>query len=169
MPTVSAVASEGALGSTSMQCMTLDEILGQFARDGTYHFTNGPATAVELRELEGAAGHPLPSSFRAFLSRLGGGLFYAGHEIFGPHRVMVHDIELVPSLNAIRSGPCAPRLPDGLVPFHRIGGILHAFDLRDPAGAERIVAFPCGSTYPDLPSFLEAVVLPPAATTRPLN
>ncbi len=165
MPTVSAVASEGAGGSASMRRMTLDEILGQFARDGNYHFTNGPATAVELRELEGAVGRPLPDSFRAFLNRLGGGLFYAGHEIFGPHRVMVHDIELVPSLATIRSGPCAQRLPDGLVPFHRIGGILHAFDLRDPADAERIVAFPCGSTYPDLPSFLEAVVLPLVATS----
>jgi len=161
MPTVSGGALEGASESASIRRMTLDEVLGQLARDGNYHFTNGPSTAAELRELEGAVGHPLPGSFRAFLSRLGGGLFYAGHEIFGPHRVMVHDIELVPSLTAIRSGPCAQHLPDGLVPFHRIGGILHAFDLRDPAGAERIVAFPAASTYPDLPSFLEAVVLPP--------
>jgi hypothetical protein len=169
MPAVSGVARENAGGSASMSCTTLDEILGQFARDGNHHFTNGPATALELRELEGALGRPLPESFRAFLNRLGGGLFYAGHEIFGPHRVMVHDIELVPSLTTIRSALCAQRLPDGLVPFHRIGGILHAFDLRDPADAERIVAFPGGSTYPDLPSFLVEVVLPPAATSPPLS
>lgn len=167
MSTVSGVAGVGTARLASMRRMTLDEILDRFACHGDHHLTNGPATAVELRELERAVGRPLPASFRAFLRRLGGGLFYGGHEIFGPHRVMVHDIELVPSLTAIRSGPCAERLPDGLVPFHRIGGILHAFDLRDPADAERIVSLPCGSTYPDLPSFLEAVVLPPAATSPP--
>jgi SMI1 / KNR4 family (SUKH-1) len=164
MQTVSGAAGGEARGAASMRRMVLDQVLDLFARDGNYHFTNGPATSVDLRKLEGALGRHLPDSFRAFLERLGGGLFYAGHEIFGPHRVMVHDIELVPSLTTIRSGPCAERLPEGVVPFHRMGGTLHVFDLRGPAGAEPIVAFPCGPTYPDLPSFLEAEVIPPATT-----
>jgi hypothetical protein len=166
MATVSGLAREAKPGSVPVQHMTLDEIVERFARDGEYHLTNGPATAAELLALERAVGCPLPGSFRTFLARLGGGLFYAGHEIFGPHRVMVHDIELVPSLLTICSGPGAERLPVGLVPFHRMGAILHAFDLRGSAGAGRIVAFPYGSTYPELASFLEAEVLPPAAQIR---
>jgi SMI1/KNR4 family protein SUKH-1 len=166
MATTCGVAQEAEPGLAPARHMTLDEIVERFARDGEYHLTNGPATAAELLALERAVGHSLPDSFRTFLARLGGGLFYAGHEIFGPHRVMVHDIELVPSLTAIRTGPCAERIPEGLVPFHRMGGTLHAFDLRGSAGAGRIVAFPYGSTYPELASFLDDEVLPPATQIR---
>jgi hypothetical protein len=146
---------------------TLDRIFETFARDAACHMSGEPATEQDLRGLEKAVGRPLPASFRAFVARFGGGLFYQGHEIFGPHRVMIHDIELVPSLTSmlvwLRSQQ--PAVPDGVLPFHRADGIVHLLDLRAPAQPERIVSLPYGSTYPDLATFLGSVVLPPAART----
>jgi hypothetical protein len=89
---------------------------------------------------------------------VGPGLFYQGHEIFGPHRVMIHDIELVPSLPAILAR-FRQQLPEGSIPFHRGNGVVHVLEAR---GGEpgRVVSLPAGSSYSDLSSFLQEVVLP---------
>jgi hypothetical protein len=137
----------------------LEAALGVLARDEARHVVGDPATEADLRGLERALGRALPASFRTFLTRLGSGLLYDSHEIFGPYHVMVHDIELVPSLTAVvaQLGPSV--LVEGIVPFHRFASTLHAFDLRVP-GSDRVLSLPDGPTYPDLATFLEAVVLP---------
>ena len=123
-----------------------------------------PATDQDLRELEEAVGAPLPPSFRRLLARFGGGLFYQGNEIFGPHRVMIHDIEMVPSLAAMLARLRAQSLPAGLVPFHRLDALIHLLDTRDPVHPDRVVSLPAGSAYPDLVTFLGAVVVPKTAS-----
>jgi hypothetical protein len=147
----------GALASTFGP---LDEIFERFACDAATHACGAPASVQDLRDMEKAVGRPLPQSFRAFVARFGGGLFYQGHEIFGAHRVMIHDIELVPSLTSmlrwLRSQQ--PPVPEGLVPIHRSSGLIHLLDLRVPG--ERIVSLPYGATYADLAAFLRAIVLP---------
>jgi hypothetical protein len=74
--------------------LSMEDILAVFQRDQDRHMNSGPSTQTELGHLEAGLGTPLPPSFRSFLMRLGGGLFYNGHEIFGPTRCMVHDIDL---------------------------------------------------------------------------
>jgi hypothetical protein len=153
--------NETGSGRRSERSVTdLDEILDVFARDAAGHMAGPPATEQDLQDLERAIGLQLPGSFRKFLARFGGGLFYKGHEIFGPLRTMIHDIEMVPSLGVMCTLVHPPEIPAGVVPFHRSGDRLHLFDLRDPAWPERIVSSPYGATYPDLASFLRAVVLP---------
>ncbi len=124
MPSNHEPSQDAARRSEPHPGTTLERIFEVFARDAACHMTGGPATEQDLRGLEKAVGRPLPASFRAFLARFGGGLVYQGHEIFGPHRVMIHDIELVPSLTSmlawLRSQQ--PAVPDGVLPFHRSGG-----------------------------------------------
>lgn len=151
-------ARAGALGRTT----ELGEALARLIADGEQHLTSGPASEADLKRLEDTVGGALPESFRTFLRQLGAGLFYQGHEIFGPCRVMVHDIELVPSLGSVHARLAAERHSEGLIPFHRVAGQLHLFDRSDPLQPERIVSFPSGSTHPDLATFLRAVVLPQA-------
>ena len=140
------------------ETMTLEDVLDTFERDATAHMTGGPALEADLRQLESAIGHPLPGPLRTFLSRLGPGLFYQGHEIFGPLRVMIHDIELVPSLASMLARLKEQHLPEGLIPFHRGNGVVHLVDLRGPQPG-RVVSLPYGSNYSDLTEFLKAVVL----------
>jgi hypothetical protein len=144
----------------------LDELLALFERESAAQMTAGPATDDELRRVETAIGGSLPADLRAFLSRLGGGLYYHGHEIFGPLRVMVHDIEMVPDLVSVRERvvPDLAAAAD-LVPFHRARGTFHFFDRRRPgvyaSSGERLFA--------DLAGFLETIVVPrdAAASARP--
>lgn len=141
--------------------MPLVDILEAFARGADRHMTAGPATEQELRRLEQALGHPLPASFRAFLSRLGGGLFFHGHEIFGPRRVMIHDIELVPDVLSVRRRLVKEGgLPQGILPLHRARGVIHVIDVRPENGGEWIDTLSPSLPYADLASFLETVVLP---------
>ena len=139
--------------------MTLDEIFEALERDASGHILGTVPTAEELDRLEASLGEALPEPFRRFLGRIGGGLFYQGHEIFGPHRIIIHDIELVPGLASMRSrlaeGP--DPLPPGQLPFHRVGGLFHLIDLRKGG---LIVSRPSGAAYPDLATFLEKVILP---------
>lgn len=147
-------------GAPVSPTMSLDEILDAFARDVAAHIVGTPATEQDLADLEQAVGRPLPRSFRTFLCRFGGGLFYQGHEIFGPRRVIIHDIELVPSL-AVILRQRGQEVPSGMVPFHRVSGLLHLFDLRpESTQPDRIVSLPAGSSYPNLAHFLQTVVLP---------
>jgi hypothetical protein len=138
--------------------MPLAEALERLAADGDRHMTTGSASEPELRACENALGVRLPEAFRRFLARLGSGIFYDRHEFFGPRSLQIHDIELVPSLPSLRARCCQGRAP-GWLPFHRVGQRVHAFEPAGPQQPARIVALPDGTSYPDLESFLAAVVL----------
>jgi SMI1 / KNR4 family (SUKH-1) len=136
---------------------SLDDILAAFQRDQDHHMNSGPSTQVELGHVEAALGAPIPQALRAFLMRFGGGIFYNGHEIFGPMRCMVHDIELVPDLLSVRLRLKEQGgLADGLCPLHRARGVVHVIDLRNGS----VARLEGGDAYPDFVAFLANVVLP---------
>ena len=122
-----------------------------------------PASDEELDRLQETLGHPLPPSFRALLREVGGGLYEGGHEIFGPSRVMIHDIELVPDLLTVRARLFAEgALHPQFLPFHRGGATFHLIRMEG-AGAGCVVSLPSGRVYGDLVSFVEPVLLRAAA------
>jgi SMI1/KNR4 family protein SUKH-1 len=156
----------------------LQAMVARCQEDAALHMTAGPCTENELRYLEDALGAALPSAYRAFLARVGGGVYYLRHEIFGAHRVMVHDIELLPDVLSFRHW-LGIGVPPGLLPFHRAGARIHALALEGPdagrvvvleASARRSEApprslstVPSGDAsaeagYPDFVTFLEQVV-----------
>jgi len=144
--------------------MSIATIVQAFQADAAAHTTSGPCVSAELGRVEAALGAPLPHSFREFLAALGGGIFYQRHEIFGAHRVMIHDIELVPDLVSIRRWLDAERPPGyraGLLPVHRADGVVHVVDLG-ATGPEReqVAALGGPVVYPDFVRFLERVVVP---------
>jgi cell wall assembly regulator SMI1 len=137
--------------------LSFDDILAAFQRDQDRHMNSGPSTQAELGHVEAALGVALPQPLRAFLMRFGGGIFYNGHEIFGPMRCMVHDIELVPDVLSVRQRLKEEHgLADGLIPLHRARGVVHVIDLRSGA----IARLDGGEPHPDLGAFLENVVMP---------
>jgi hypothetical protein len=140
--------------------MTMDEALDILQRDAALHMTQR-CSERELDALEAALGKRLPAEFRALLERVGGGILYDKHEVFGGRRLMVHDIELVPDLLTVRRQleEARPPWPDHLVPIHRCEGELHLLDLS--RGGPCPVLGGEGRAWPDLAAFLEAVVLPP--------
>lgn len=147
--------------------LTLGEILDAFARHQDHHMIGDAASEQELRRVEQALGRALPASFRAFLTRFGGGLFFHGHEVFGPRRVMIHDIELVPDILTMVRRVASEGLPAGLVPIHRARGVIHFLDLRPEGGGEQVVSFSGAAAFPNLASFLETVVLPRGSAADP--
>ncbi len=138
--------------------MTLDDLIQKIESDAAAHTTSGPSDADELAALERAVGQALAPALRAFLGRVGGGIFYGRHEIFGGHRVMIHDIELVPSLRSVAAdlGRRQPAPPAGWLPFHRVDGLVH---LIDAAGA--VVSWPPQERHASFEAFLERVILAP--------
>jgi hypothetical protein len=136
----------------------LEGLIARCEADRSSHMTGGPCTALELRAVEDALGEALPAELRLFLSRLGGGVFYLEHEIFGARRVMIHDIELVPDLLSFRSWLGAA-VPPGLLPVHRAGGRVHAIELGGTTAAVHTLNAP-GPVYPDFTTFLQQVVFP---------
>lgn len=148
-------------GPTAAMRRTLGDVLRDLERDHSKHITSGPAGQDELQGLEAAVGHPLPESYCALLALMGGGLYYDRHEIFGPHLVLIHDIELVPSLLAMRLRLEKERghALAGLLPLHRCGTQTHLIDVRAEGGG-RVVTLDGPETYPDLAAFLDTVVLP---------
>lgn len=137
-------------------------VLDRLVRDSGQHLLTGPAHEADLARLEQTLGQPLPHEFRALLLRMGSGILYDRHELFGPHQLQLHDIEFVPSLLGVQKLLGASLAP-GMLPFHRGGGVVHAFDLRNgTAEPVPVTALDGSATYPDLAAFLEAVVLPPA-------
>jgi SMI1 / KNR4 family (SUKH-1) len=137
----------------------LDAALAALERDGAQHLTAGPADAQELRRIEEQLGVRLPAAYRRFLERFGGGLFYECHEIFGVHRVLIHDIELMTDIVTFcrLQGESAWR-PSEYLPFHRSGSVVHLLDLRDPEAPSPAVRSADGSaSYPDFVSFLESL------------
>jgi hypothetical protein len=122
------------------------------------------ASEDDLRRLEETLGRAVPEPLRTLLREVGGGLYEGGHEFFGPTRVMIHDIELVPDMLTMRARlGAAGRLEEDLLPFHREGSTVHLVRI-DGEGRGQVVSHPAGQVYPDLVAFVEQVVLPP---TRP--
>jgi hypothetical protein len=144
--------------------VSLDAILEAFAQDDKQHLSGGGASEEDLQRFEERAEVALPPSFRTFLCRFGGGLYFHGHEIFGPKHVVIHDIELVPDLITIRKWLTAQgiEVPPHLLPFHRARGVIHLLDTR-PGSMERVFTLGAAATFRDLASFLDAIVLPRAA------
>jgi hypothetical protein len=142
--------------------MSITEVLGLIERDRSLHMISEPASAPELERLEEALGVSLPEEFREFLARLGGSILYERHEVFGPRRLMVHDIELVTDLLSFRTQFARRRsrpLAEGFLPFHRADGVVSLLDLRE--GADPAVVSEDGArSYPSLACFLERAVLP---------
>ena len=141
----------------------LEALLDRLAADLDRHLLAGPAEEPELSHLEQSLRLRLPAGFRALLRRLGGGILYDRHEVFGPRPLQLHDIEFVPALAAVQ-GRLRAGLGPGLLAFHRGGGLVHAFDLR--LGGDEpvpIVSMDGAAHYPSLEGFLEAVVLTPVA------
>jgi len=144
--------------TTTSSSMHIEILLARCEADRNRHMAGGAASEEELRSVEEALRRPLPEPFRLFLRRLGGGVFYLKHEIFGARRVMIHDIELVPDLLSFRSW-LGTAVPAGLLPIHRADGKLHVLDLdAGPCAPVRPLGAP-GRTYPDFTSFLEQIVL----------
>ncbi|HEX6737343.1 MAG TPA: SMI1/KNR4 family protein, partial [Vicinamibacteria bacterium] len=138
----------------------LEAALAALERDAAEHLTAGPAAADEVAQLEERLGLRLPPAFRRFLERLGGGLFYQQHEIFGARRVLIHDIELLPDLVTFcrRVEADGLRPAPGLLPFHRAGDVVHLLDLRDQGRASPAVRALDGSdSYPDFEAFLTSL------------
>ena len=142
--------------------MTIEAALQALEKDLARHTTTDRPSELELDALEEALGRKLPDQFRAFLSRLGGGIFYERHELFGARRLMVHDIELVPDLVSFQRHFAAAgetAMADALIPFHRADEVVHLLDLRT-GGESPVVSADGGRSYPDLASFLAQVVIP---------
>jgi hypothetical protein len=128
-----------------------------------------PASEEELRRIEETLGVTIPEPLRGLLSQVGGGLYEGGHEIFGPQRLMLHDIELVPDMLSVRARLAAEGvLEPHLLPFHRGGATFHLIGTQGP-GTGVVVSLPPGRVYPDLPSFMEQVLLgpPESRSVRP--
>jgi hypothetical protein len=146
----------------------ITRLLASLELDKPRHLVAPPSSARELASLEAALGVSLPAEFRELLGRFGGALLYDRHEVFGPFRVLVHDIEMVPDLLSIRARlrreGC---LPAHLIPFHRADGVIHALDMA-AAGSRttQVVGLEDNAVYPSLSMFLRAVVLPPGALGR---
>jgi hypothetical protein len=137
-------------------------VLDRLVRDSGQHLLTGPAHEADLARLEQALGVPLPRQYRELLARMGSGIFYDRHELFGPHQLQLHDIEFVPSLLGVHK-LLGQALAPGLLPFHRGGGVFHVLDVRK--GTDEpvpVTALDGSAVYRDLAAFLEAVVLPPA-------
>jgi SMI1/KNR4 family protein SUKH-1 len=142
--------------------VTIDAALQVLETDLARHMTTDRPSELELDALEEALGGKLPEQFRTFLGRLGGGIFYERHELFGARRLMVHDIELVPDLLSFhrRFAADAQTSPEAaLVPFHRADGVVHVLDLRS-GGEAPVLSADGARSYPDLASFLARVVIP---------
>jgi SMI1/KNR4 family protein SUKH-1 len=141
--------------------LTLDEILARLESDRDRHLTQC-SSAAEVEEVERTLGLPLPAPFRTLLMQVGAGILYNAHEVFGPRRVIIHDIELVPDLVTMQPLLRQGRpWPDRCLAFHRGADAVHGFDLGRTDGTAPVLRLEDPSVrYPDLASFLAAVVLP---------
>jgi hypothetical protein len=138
--------------------MDIDAIIATMRATPARHTAGDACEPAELDALEARLGGELSLSYREFIERLGPGIFYERHEIFGPRRVMLHDIEFVPDIfsvtRVLESSGQAP--PARSFPVHREGQTVHYLEL----GRDGRVRSPDGASYSDFAAFLEAVVLP---------
>jgi hypothetical protein len=143
----------------------LERVMASLERDRHRHLL-APSSEDDLCRLERAIQRPLPAQYRQFLARLGGGLYYDRHEVFGAVRLMIHDIELVPDVLEVRAriaASCGANGAPFLLPLHRTQATRHWLDVRDGTVGELGAA----RRFPDLARFLAAVVRPGPEPSRP--
>jgi hypothetical protein len=88
---------------------------------------------------------------------VGNGIFFGKEELFGPQRMMVHDIELLPDMMTVKAAQ--PGMPEAWLPFHRCEGALHVVDLSDDAFGQ-VRSWPDGAAQGDVAEFLARRLTP---------
>lgn len=135
----------------------IDDLIGRCEADGGLHITADRNTDEQLAGIEARLGQSLPAPYRAFLRRLGGGVYYMRHEIFGARRVMTHDIELVPDVLSFKKW-LGGTVPEGWLPIHRSADGVHVIQLGVPDPAPVRALGGIGTTYADFAAFLETLL-----------
>ena len=126
-------------------------------RHAAQHLRFEPVAHAEIAELEARIGHHLPLELAAMLETVGNGIFFGREELFGPRRLMVHDIELLPDMMSVKAATRG--LPEEWLPFHRCDGELHVVDLR-PEALGAVYSWPAASPQGDVGSFLASRLMP---------
>jgi hypothetical protein len=129
----------------------MQDVLDDLERHAEEHLRFEPVREVEIASLEQRLGRPLPAALRAVLMAAGNGIFFGKEELFGPRRLMVHDIELLPDMLAVKAQ--SPGLPHEWLPFHRRDGVMHAVDLS-PEGYGQVRSWPDGAPRGEVGAFL---------------
>jgi hypothetical protein len=120
-------------------------------RHAPEHLRFGAVPREQITAFEARLGRPLPPALTAVLESVGNGIFFGKEELFGPRRLMVHDIELLPDMMTVKAQ--APGLPEAWLPFHRCDGVMHAVDLS-PEAFGQVHAWPGGVPRGDIADFL---------------
>jgi SMI1/KNR4 family protein SUKH-1 len=126
-------------------------------RHASEHLRFEPVPHEQIAELEARLGRRLPLELAAMLEAVGNGIFFGREELFGPRRLMIHDIELLPGMMGVKAA--TPGLPDEWLPFHRCDGALHVVDLR-PESLGAVYSWPEGAHHGDVGSFLASRLMP---------
>ena len=126
-------------------------------RHAPEHLRFGPVPHEQIAELEARLGRPLPLELAAMLETVGNGIFFGREELFGPRRLMIHDIELLPDMMSVKAA--ARGLPGEWLPFHRCDDVLHVVDLS-PESLGAVYAWPGAAPRGDVGSFLASRLMP---------
>jgi hypothetical protein len=136
----------------------MTEVFDSVERHGEEHLRFERVPPADIADLESRLGRRLPPELTAMLEAVGNGIFFGREELFGPRRLMVHDIELLPGMLDVRAA--TPGLPPEWLPFHREGGVLHVVDLTPEAGGA-VYSWPDRVHRGDVGSFLASRLLRP--------
>jgi hypothetical protein len=132
-------------------------LLAAVKRHAPEHLRFGGVAPAEIGSLEERLGRRLPPALVEVLESLGNGIYFGREELFGPRRLMVHDIELLPDMMSVKAQ--AHGLPEPWLPFHRRDGVVHAVDLS-PEGYGEVHAWPGGTACGPVAAFLEGCLTP---------
>ncbi len=135
-----------------------EPLLAGIERHAPEHLRFGAVPRDQIAVLEQRLGWPLPPALTSVLTTIGNGIFFGHEEVFGPRRLMIHDIELLPDMMSVKAA--SPGLPEAWLPFHRRDGVVHAVDLS-PEGFGQVHAWPGGAPCGDVAPFLVARLTPP--------
>ena len=134
-----------------------DPVHDAVERHSAEHLRFEPVPHAQIAELEARLGRSLPPELAAMLETVGNGIFFGKEELFGPRRLMVHDIELLPDMMSVKAA--TPGLPEEWLPFHRCDGVLHVVDLR-PQSLGDVYSWPGSAPQGDVGSFLASRLMP---------
>ena len=134
-----------------------DALAAAIGRHEAEHLRFGPVPRAEIEALEARIGRRLPAALASALETVGNGIFFGKEELFGPRRLMVHDIELLPDIMTVKAGLAG--LPDAWLPFHRCDGALFVVDLSEEAFAQ-VRSWPDGTPQGDVAEFLARRLMP---------
>jgi hypothetical protein len=135
-------------------------LAAEIGRRETEHLRFGPVPRAEIAALEARIGHRLPAALASALETVGNGIFFGKEELFGPRRMMVHDIELLPDMMTIKAGIAG--LPADWLPFHRRDDVVHVVDLSEGAFGQ-VRSWPDGAAHGDVGDFLARCLTPTEA------